>query len=136
MPQHSSDSGGGIGQTALELRAEVWGHEPGRMRARVTLFTPAQRRARARRVLLLLLLGALLSAPIPGWHFVGVPGFIAGAVILSRRRRRQEVLVHSLGGTCPACGGEQEIERAGFESLPASVPCPGCGEFLKLEALR
>jgi len=114
----------------------VYGHEPGRMRAQATLFTPAQRRARARRVLLLLLLGALASVPIPGWHFVGVPGFVAAAVVLSRRRRRQQLQVHSLGGVCPACGVDQQIPRAGFDALPASVPCPGCGEFLKLEALR
>lgn len=106
------------------------------MRARAVLFTPAQRRARARRVFFLLLLGALASLPVPGWHFVGVPGFLVAAVVQSRRRRRQELQIHSLRGRCPACGEEQEIAQAGFDALPASLPCPGCGEFLKLDALR
>ncbi len=120
----------------MEVRAEVYGHEPVSFRAQAQYFSPAERRARARRAFLPLLLGALLSLPIPGWHLVAVPGFLVAAFLIARKRRRQELQIHSLQGRCPACGEEQEIAQAGLDALPASLPCPGCGEFLKLQALR
>jgi len=112
----------------VEVAASVWGHEPARFHAVVRHFSQAERRARARRALLLLLLGALLSVPIPGWHFVGVPGFLAAAVVIARRRLRQELRIESLSGRCPACGAEQTLAPP---ELPASVPCAGCGEYLQ-----
>lgn len=116
----------------MELRAEVYGHEPERFLAEAQHFEPAERRARARRVFLPLLLGALLSLPIPGWHFVGVPGFLVAAFLIAARRRRQEFLIESLSGRCPACGAEQALASLGLDALPASLPCPGCGEYLQL----
>ena len=120
----------------MELVAEVYGYEATRFSASALQFTQAQRRARARRIFLLLLLGALLSLPIPGWHFVGVPGFLTAGVIMARKRRRQEFLIESLTGRCPACGDDQTLARLELYELPASLPCPGCGEFLQLSALR
>jgi hypothetical protein len=118
----------------MEIETSVHGHEPTVFEAVAQRFDAAQRRARARRVFFPLLLGALLSVPIPGWHFVGVPGFLVAAILMARRRLRQEILVESVSGRCPACGVEQTLE-AGLDGLPASLPCPACGEFLQLSAM-
>lgn len=120
----------------MELRAEVYEHEPASFEALAQHFDPAQRRARAWRAFLPLLGGALLSLPIPGWHFVGVPGFLIAAFVIARRRRRQEFLIESLSGRCPACAAEVTLTPSRLDALPTSLPCPGCGEYLQLSALR
>jgi hypothetical protein len=118
----------------VELQAEVYGHEPGRLRATLHEFTPALQRRRALRTALPLLLGALVSLPIPGWHFVGVPGFLIAAVMLGRKRLRQRLEVVGVSGACPACGDEVTLPE--FEDLPATTPCPACAEYLQLSELR
>ena len=120
----------------MELLVSVYGHEATRFRAEAQHFSPSQRRTRARRVFFPLLLGALASLPIPGWHFVGVPGFLVAAFMLARKRGRQEFLIESLSGPCPACRAEQSLTPNALDALPASLPCPDCGEFLQLSALR
>ncbi len=120
----------------MEVRSEAYGHEPVSFRAQAQLFSPAERRARARRAFLPLLLGALLSLPIPGWHLVAVPGFLVAAFLIARKRRRQELHIESLSGRCPACGGDHTLTPSGLDELPASLPCPGCGEYLQISALR
>ena len=120
----------------MEVRAEVYGHEPASFQALAQHFSPAERRARARRAFLPLLLGALISLPIPGWHFIGVPGFLVAAFLVARKRRRQELHIESLSGRCPACGGDQTLTPSGLGELPASLPCPGCGEYLQISVLR
>jgi len=115
----------------LALAAEAYGHEPGRLVARVNDFDRAARWRRSARVSVPLMLGALLSVPIPGWHFAGVPGFLVAAFVFGRRRLNQPYEVTSLEGACPACSNPQSFEPpAGF---PVRLPCPGCGEFLKID---
>ncbi len=120
----------------MEVRAEVYGHEPVSFRAQAQHFSPAERRTRARRAFIPLLLGALLSLPIPGWHLVAVPGFLVAAFLIARKRRRQELHIESLSGRCPACGGDQTLTPSGLDELPTSLPCPDCGEYLQISRLR
>ena len=79
---------------------------------------------------------ALLSIPIPGWHFAGVPGFLIAAFVLGRRRLRQEIAIESIEGPCPACAVAGAYRSADTGSFPMTVPCPSCGEFLKLSTVR
>jgi hypothetical protein len=83
-----------------------------------------------------LFLLALLSVPLPGWHFAGVPGFLIASLVLARRRLRQEFEFESVRGPCPACRSDQEHAVPGAARFPLVVPCPGCGEFLQLQELR
>lgn len=92
----------------------------------------SQRVARAARVCVPLLGGAILSLPIPGWHLVAVPGFLAAAIVTGVRRLRQDRIALSLEGPCPACGADQELRPIEPSRLPAIVPCPACGAYLKL----
>ncbi len=120
----------------LPLVAEGYSVEPTRIVASASEY---DRRARVRRAALIALplLGlALVSVPIPGWHLVAVPGFLIAAVVLGRRRLRQALEIDSLAGPCPACRAEQRYEVPAFVELPLTLPCPACGEFLKLSELR
>lgn len=69
---------------------------------------------------------------MPGWHLVGVPGFVVAAVWLGARRLREEARVVSLSGPCPACAREQVFPPPAGARLPATLRCPGCGEFVKV----
>jgi hypothetical protein len=119
-------------QRNLELKAEVFGHEPTLASARVVELGRKRRVVRALRIALLLLGGALLSLPIPVWHLVGVPGFVIGAVVLGARRLRQTRLVESVSGPCPACHESVEYAVPDSVRFPEAFPCPVCREFVKL----
>ena len=117
----------------LALQATSYQKEPTRLEAEVSTFDRSQRIRRAAAVGVPLFAGALLSVPIPGWHFVGVPGFLIACVVFARRRLAQQRAFSSAAGPCPACRTDQSIEIAPDAALPLTVRCPGCGEFVKLE---
>jgi hypothetical protein len=110
--------------------AEAYGHDATRLRVEVTPLGGRRRLGRAAGVALPLLTAALMSLPIPGWHFLGVPGFLIAAVVLGTRRLRETRLLSPLRGPCPACGREQELPPPPAARFPASIPCPGCGSYL------
>jgi hypothetical protein len=117
---------------SLELDAEVFGHAPVAVRARVVDLDPPARVRRALRPALPLVGGALLSAAIPGWHFIGVPAFVVAALVLGLRRLRQARIVESVSGPCPACGEPVEWAVPGAVRFPDTFPCPRCREFVRL----
>jgi hypothetical protein len=120
-------------QRSLELRAEVFGQEPAVASARVVDLDRRHRAGRAARIVLLMLLGALLSAPIPVWHLVGVPAFLIAAVVLGIRRLRQDRFVESVSGTCPACREPVDYSVPDGARFPETFPCPRCNEFVRLQ---
>jgi hypothetical protein len=99
---------------------------------RALLAAGRELRLRAGRLAGLLLLAALLSLPLPLWHFIGVPGFLAAAVWMGARRLRQERAIEQVAGPCPACGQPQQFEVPPEAQFPLTVACPGCRAFLKL----
>ena len=70
--------------------------------------------------------------PVIG-HLVGLPGFLIASVVLSVRRLREDVTLESLDGDCPACRSRQRFEAEGRLSLPVTLRCPACSEFLKID---
>lgn len=118
------------------MSAETHGREPTVVRACVTQFERGERWRRAAAVFVPLLAAALVSVPIPGWHLVGAPGFAIAALVLGRRRLRQDLAIESLRGPCPACGESRCFAAPSPPEFPAIVSCPGCREFLKLSLLR
>lgn len=118
------------------MQATSFGHGPVRMTANVTVFDRRARLRRASAISGLFLLGALLTAPIPGLHLFAPPALLIAGFVLARRRLRQELAVGAIEGRCPACGAHQQLSPPDPPSFPATLPCPGCGEFLKLDELR
>ena len=118
----------------LSLAASCYGRPDVEFVARVVHFDAATRWRRALSVAGLLVGGAIVSLPIPGWHFLGVPGCLVCAVWLGRRRFRERLRVDSAEGPCPACGAATRVSPG--TELPFTQACPACGEFLKLSQLR
>ena len=118
------------------MRATSFGSEPVRMTAAVTTFDRRARLRRAASTFGLFLLGALLTLPVPGLHLLAPPAFLIGGFVLAGRRLRQKLTVGGIVGPCPACGAPQQLPAPQPPRFPATLPCPGCGEFLKLDELR
>ncbi|MCP4005138.1 MAG: hypothetical protein GY725_13165 [bacterium] len=117
------------------LNASTYGKEPTRILLRVIEYERGERIGRAARIGLPLLGGAFISLFIPAiGHVLGIPGFLAASVFFSIRRLRQHESVDSLTGECPACQKEQSFPADAELSLPVTLRCPACAEFLKIEA--
>ncbi len=116
-----------------ELRATTYERPPTSLTAELVEYERSERLRRAAGVFLPLFGGALLSLFVPGWHFIGVPGFLILAIVLGRRRLAEAPALESLQGICPSCGEPQHFAPSNFD-LPVTLRCPGCSAFVKLEA--
>ncbi len=130
-----SSSQGAAGGSTKEIRltATVFGREPATYRAQVIEFDRRARARRAARISGLLLLGALVSLPIPAWHLAAVPGFSIAAIVLGARRLRQSRLVVSVAGRCPSCAASPDLPVPDSVRFPLTTPCPACGEYITLQ---
>ena len=79
-----------------------------------------------------LVVGAGAIVPIPGVHLLVIPLLIC-AILFGRRRWKQTERIVSVEGSCPACATAQVFPSSDLSLFPATVRCPGCGEFVKLE---
>lgn len=115
------------------LGAQVYGHEPTVLRARIEEFDRAARWRRTAKVTLPLLALAVISLPIPGWHLIGTGGGLIAAGVLAVRRLRQQRRVISVAGPCPACAREVSFAVPETAHFPDTFPCPKCHEFVQIE---
>ena len=103
----------GKGAQAGELRVRLW---------------PAKERTL--RVLKGLLgcwaLGSL-ALFIPIAHFVLVPGFFFGGIVIAFRWSGQKSTFIEACGPCPECGDSQRFKVRGKFLLPKEASCPSCG---------
>jgi hypothetical protein len=120
----------------VQLRAETYQRPATELSARVSVYGPPERWRRALRGAAPLLGGALVTLPIPPLHFFSVPAFLVSALLVFRRRLREERVFESLRGPCPACDKLLDLRAPSGALPPYLLPCPGCGEFLKLSELR
>ena len=116
------------------LRATTYERPPTSLTADLVEYERFERLRRAAAVFTPLFGAALLSLFVPGWHFVGVPGFLILAIVLGRRRLVEVTALESLQGTCPSCAERQHFAPPSSFDLPATLRCPGCSAFVKLEA--
>ena len=120
----------------VSLEAETYQRPAARLVAQVSVYGPRDRWRRALSTALPLLGGALVTLPIPPLHFFSVPAFLVAAVVVFQRRLREERVFESARGPCPACSKLLDLRPPSGKLPPYLLPCPGCGEFLKLSELR
>jgi hypothetical protein len=84
-----------------------------------------------------LLIAWLLAFPaifLPVLHFVLVPGFVIGGMVLAAQRLREDRTLARVEGTCPRCGATFDAAPGGRFRLPRAVQCVHCKNTLTLTA--
>jgi len=101
----------------------------------LTAYSNAERKKRAVLTLLTLWGLAALSIPILIAHFILVPGFLIGGIVMFFKRWKTEQEAESVSGTCPACGNQITINLEKKGEFPQWRYCPSCNDSLELDAL-
>jgi hypothetical protein len=78
---------------------------------------------------------ALAGLFIPVAHFVLVPAFLTGGIIMAVKRAREDRRLVRLHGACPRCGVEQDLRPGGRFVSGRGVTCPWCHGNLTLVAV-
>ena len=100
----------------------------------VTQFSPKEQKIRALKSLFAFWLIAAVCILIPIAHFLLVPGFLIGGVIVASRRWKTEEEGSDASGPCPVCSHSISIDLDKNAELPQWHDCPECAEPLELKA--
>jgi len=101
----------------------------------VILFTQQEQKMHALKSLAVFWAIATLCILIPIAHFILVPGFFLGGIIVASRRWKTEQEGIDAAGPCPACNNEICIKLDKNAELPQWKDCPECGDSLELRAI-
>lgn len=101
---------------------------------RTESFAPQEQKMRALKALLSLWAVAAVCVLIPIAHFVLVPGFLFGGIIVASRRWKSEREGIDASGSCPECDKQVTISLDKNPDLPQWHPCPECDTQLELQA--
>ncbi len=121
---------------AIEFKSQSSGKaNPAEMH--VVAFSPSERKARAIKSLLIFWLIAILCIPILIAHFILVPGFFIGGIVVASRRWKAEEEGREAIGICPACDQQTTISLDKNPELPQWHDCSKCSASIELrEALQ
>ncbi len=103
---------------------------------RVRVYTPQEQKMRALKSLLTFWAIAAVCVLIPIAHFILVPGFFIGGIIVALRTRKQSEEGLAANGACPGCRKDIELRLEKQAELPQWHTCPECGESLELQAVE
>lgn len=78
-------------------------------------------------------IGAVVSVPIIGAHWVLVPGFLIAAPIVAVWRYRQDQLSDRVEFHCGACGTAVAVSVEPKQRPPAYLYCPQCKASVHVE---
>ena len=117
----------------IQLRSQAG--QTGQAEMTLRTYSGSERKARAIKTLLGFWALAVLSIPIIIAHFVLIPGFLIGGIVMSSKRWKTEKEAESVSGVCPACGNEITINLEKKGDLPQWQYCPECNDSLELDAL-
>ena len=120
--------------TEVPVTLEVFGANPVPATAVVRHRSIASRLGRAGVGLGIAWLLAFPAIFLPVLHFVLVPGFVIGGVVLAAVRLREDRTLARVEGTCPRCRAALDVTPGGRFRLPRSVQCPHCRNTLTLAA--
>jgi hypothetical protein len=99
----------------------------------VVAFLPQEQKFRAIKSMLTFWLIAAVCVLIPIAHFILVPGFFIGGIIVASRRWNAAEEGRDATGTCPACGKQISISLDKNPELPQWHNCPECSCPLELQ---
>jgi len=118
-----SHPGSGQGEAVSQAYLTVFGAPPSPVAIDVVALGIIRRVGRAGLVLFVCWALALVSVFIVLAHFILVPGFLVGGLVLAYLRFRTVRLVTRVHGVCPRCRVEQDFDPP---SWGRTVGCPRC----------
>lgn len=118
---------------SLQGSLRGFGAKPAVAYIELNTLTPADRFKRAATIFGLGLVLALIALPIPGVHFILVPGALLLGAVLAAVRLGQAEVFRTATGRCPFCGKEQSFTVMGRFKLPKKLYCSSCQRQLLLE---
>jgi hypothetical protein len=130
----SRASAGDSDLTRVSVTLEVFGANPVPATAVVRHRSIASRLGRAGVGLAIAWLLAFPAIFLPVLHFVLVPGFVIGGLVLAAVRLREDSTLARVEGTCPRCRAALHATPGGRFKLPRSVQCLQCKNTLTLTA--
>jgi len=101
----------------------------------VMAFTQQEQKMRALKSLMGFWAIAALCILIPIAHFILVPGFFIGGIIVASRRWKTEQEGIDASGPCPECNNKICIKLDKNTELPQWKDCPECSDPLELRAI-
>ncbi len=101
----------------------------------ITAFSVPEQKTRAIKALLKFWLIAAVCVLIPIAHFLLVPGFFIGGIIVASRRWKTDAEGEDARGCCPACHNQITISLEKDAELPQWHDCPECSDPLQLQAV-
>jgi hypothetical protein len=110
----------------VEARLTAFGYEPSPVTAGVVVQPPGTRFGRILGGLGMFWGLGLASVFIPVAHFVLVPTFVVGGIVMAFVRAREDRRLILLQGACPRCGAAQEFRPGGRFADGRSFDCPKC----------
>ena len=135
-----TESGDGPGTGAagdlvkVPVTLAVFGADPVPAVALVRHRSVASRLGRAGLGLAIAWLLAFPAIFLPVLHFVLVPGFLVGGVVVAAYRLREDRTLARVEGTCPRCRATLDVTPGGRFRLPRSVQCLQCKNTLSMAA--
>jgi len=117
---------------AIEFKSQASGNTtPAQMH--ITEFSVTEQKSRAIQSLLKFWLIAAVCILIPIAHFLLVPGFFIGGIIVASRRWKTEREGEDASGSCPACHNQITVSLEKNADLPQWHDCPECADALQLQ---
>jgi hypothetical protein len=113
-------------ETEVPASLTAFGYPPRPALAVIVEQAPGQRFARTLAGLGMFWGLALASVFIPVAHFVLVPTFVVGGIVMAVKRAREDRRLLRVRGACPRCGAVQDLEPGGRFVDGRSFDCPKC----------
>jgi hypothetical protein len=113
-------------ETEVPASLTAFGHPPRPALAVIVEQAPGQRFARTLAGLGMFWGLALASVFIPVAHFVLVPTFVVGGIVMAVKRAREDRRLLRVRGACPRCGAVQDLQPGGRFVDGRSFDCPKC----------
>ena len=119
-------------ETEVPASLTAFGHSPRPALAVIVEQAPGQRLARTLAGLGMFWGLALGSVFIPVAHFVLVPTFVVGGIVMAVKRAREDRRLLRVHGACPRCGTLQDLQPGGRFVDGRTFDCPTCHGNLTL----